>query len=154
MIYASSSSTNYKSILQHIFNATNFTIFTTLFLGMIVQQIEWDSFTIHFTHLITTLFNNLFITLHPSFSSSIQFMNNTFTTISSQLMKQFMEQYFHNNFITKLSSQLMNNTFTTISSQQFHHNLWNNLWTILSQLMNHTSTHFHNLIARFISTNS
>ena len=83
--------------------------------------------------------------LHPSFSSSIQFMNNTFTTISSQLMKQFMEQYFHNNFITKLSSQLMNNTFTTISSQQFHHNLWNNLWTILSQLMNHTSTHFHKL---------
>ena len=99
MIYASSSSTNYKSILQHIFNATNFTIFTTLFLGMIVQQIEWDSFTIHFTHLITTLFNNLFITLHPSFSSSIQFMNNTFTTISSQLMKQFM-----------------NNTFTTYES--------------------------------------
>ena len=55
--------------------------------------------------------------------------------------------------------QFMNNTFTKLSSQQFHHNLWNSLWTILSQqfhhnnfittyesqFMNNTSTHFHKL---------
>ena len=122
MIDASSSSTNYKSILQHIFNTTNFTIFITLFLEMIVQQIEWDSFTIHFAHLITTLFNKLFITLHPSFSSSIQFHHNNFITTLSQNFHhnpftKLSSQPFHKIFITTYESQFMNNTFTTILSQ-------------------------------------
>ena len=118
MIYASSSSINYETFLQQFFNTSS--IHHIIFGNDLVQQIEWHSFTIHFTHLITTLFNKLFITLHPSFSSSIQFMNNTFTTISSQLMKQFM-----------------NNTFTTISSQ------------LMKQFMNNTSTHFHKLHTSF-----
>ena len=131
MIYASSSSINYETFLQQFFNTSS--IHHIIFGNDLVQQIEWHSFTIHFTHLITTLFNKLFITLHPSFSSSIQFMNNTFTTISSQLMN-------HNTFTTissQLMKQFMNNTFTTISSQ------------LMKQFMNNTSTHFHKLHTSF-----
>ena len=132
MIDASSSSTNYETILQHILSQPYST--------------------------------NFFITLHPSFSSSIRFMSNTFITTSSQqfhhnlwatissqlyhkIFQQTMIQFYITTSYHKTSSQLMkqfmNNTFTTISSQHFILH-YNNEWPIVQH------KHFNNASWFFI----
>ena len=108
--------------LQHIFNTSMKQFFITTIIVTELHRILH-----HILHRI--LHHNNFITTYES-----QFMNNTFTKLSSQqfhhnLWITVYEQYFHNNFITTISSQLMNHS----------------LWTIRQHI-------FTNFIARFIST--
>ena len=131
MIDASSSSTNYETILQHILSQPYST--------------------------------NFFITLHPSFSSSIRFMSNTFiTTYEQQFHHNILSQNISTNYDTVLHhnilSQNVSTNYDTVLHHNFitklHHNLWNNLWTILSQQFHHNISYFITIMSdRSFNTN-